>query len=313
MGFRSDYDVFRRWEGNPILTLEDIPFRCNTVFNGTPWKAGNEYRLLVRVEGQQGYSFFVLARSQDGFHFEVDPQPHVLPAKEGIFGQYEELGIEDPRATCLEGTCYIMYTAYSGSGPRIALAKSDGLLEFERLGLVSEPGNKDGVLFPERIAGQYARLDRPIGLGTGSIWISYSNDLLSWGHSKVLLTPRGGHWDTHRVGASVPPIRTDHGWLELYHGVKMTSSGPIYRAGSALLDLEDPSKVIARCAVPLLSPRTEYERVGDVGNVVFACGAVVEPNGEVKMYYGAADTCMCVATAPLDEIIERTLNSRSEP
>lgn len=308
----TSHDVFHRWEGNPILTLDDMPFRCNTVFNGTPAKIGDEYVLLIRVEGQQGASLFALARSRDGLRFAFDPRPVMLPSKHGLFGKYEERGIEDPRATFIDGVYHVLYTAYSGHGPRIALAKTNDFVSFERIGLISEPGNKDGVLFPEKINGQYARFDRPIGLGTGSIWISYSNDLLSWGRSKVVVEPRGGYWDSDRVGASVPPIKTKHGWLNLYHGTKHTSGGPIYRAGSALHDLEDPSKVIARCTEPLLSPRADYERIGDVGNVVFACGAIVEPNGEVKMYYGAADTCMAVATAHIDEIIERTLNHRSK-
>lgn len=304
-------DVFHRWEGNPILDIEDMPFRCNTVFNGTPVKLGDEYLILLRIEGQQGYSYFALARSRDGLQFEVEEEPVLLPATEGPFAKYESLGIEDPRATYLDDTFYIMYTAASNHGHQIALARTDDFHNFERIALVSDPGNKDGVLFPEKINGQYVRLDRPIGLGVGSIWISYSNDLYSWGDSKVLLTPRRGHWDSYRIGASVPPIRTEEGWLEIYHGVRMTSGGPIYRAGSALLDLEDPSRVIARCSVPLLSPREDYERIGDVGNVVFACGAIVEDNGEVKMYYGAADTYVCVATATMDELLEYTLNMSS--
>jgi len=305
-------DIFHRWEENPIITLEDIPFRCNTVFNGTPVKFGDEYYLLLRIEGQQGYSFFALARSQDGFHFKVEDRPALLPAKKGVFGIYEARGIEDPRATFIEGSYYIMYTASSGYGPRIALAKTNDFHAFERIALISEPGNKDGVLFPEKINGQYVRLDRPIGLGVGSIWISYSNDLYSWGHSKVLISPRWGYWDSYRVGASAPPVRTTHGWLEIYHGVQMTSSGPIYRVGTVLLGLKDPSHIIGRCSVPLLSPRENYERVGDVNNVVFACGAIVKKDGEVKMYYGAADTCLCIATAKLEDIIKWTLNEVRE-
>ena len=299
-------DIFHRWEGNPMLTLDDIPFRCNAVFNGTPVKVGDEYLLLMRIEGQQGYSFFALARSPDGLHFEVEDEPVLFPAKEGPFELYESQGIEDPRATCIEDSYYIMYTAASGYGPRIALARTDDFHTFERIALISEPGNKDGVLFPEKINGQYVRLDRPIGQDVGRIWISYSNDLYSWGHSKVLISPRSGYWDSYRVGASAPPIRTEYGWLEIYHGTKMTSSGPIYRVGTVLLDLEDPLRVIARCNVPLLSPREDYERVGDVGNVVFACGAIVEPDGEIKMYYGAADTYLCVATARLEDILKCT-------
>lgn len=301
-------DLFHRWEENPVIGLEDIPFRCNTVFNGTTVKYRDEYLILLRIEGQQGYSFFALARSHDGFHFTVEDEPILFPAKEGIFSKYEKFGIEDPRATFIDGTYYIMYTAFSSHGPRISLAKTDDFHTFERIALISEPGNKDGVLFPEKIGGLYVRLDRPIGHGIGSIWISYSKDLKNWGRSKVLITPRQGHWDSHRIGASVPPIRTDYGWLEIYHGVKMTPSGPIYRAGILLLDIEDPTKVISRSDVPSLSPREEYERIGDVGNVVFPCGAIVEDDGEVKLYYGAADTSLCLATTKLENLIESVMN-----
>lgn len=125
-----------------------------------------------------------------------------------------------------------------------------------------------------------------------------------------MITPRAGHWDAYRVGASVPPIRTTEGWLEIYHGTKMTPSGPIYRVGAVLLDFEDPSKVIARCSDPLLSPRENYERIGDVGNVVFACGVIIENGGEVRLYYGAADTSVCVASASLNDIIACTFDGR---
>jgi predicted GH43/DUF377 family glycosyl hydrolase len=297
-------DLLHRWEHNPIITLEDVPFRCNTIFNGTPVKFDGEYLLLLRVEGQRGYSFFCLARSKDGFHFYVDDQPCMQPAKEAPFKVWEENGIEDPRLTWIDGLYYIMYTAVSNYGHRIALARTDDFITFERVALVSGPGNKDGVLFPKKINGLYARLDRPIGNNVGSVWISYSPDLINWGRSELVFSPRPRYWDSYRIGASVPPIRTDRGWLEIYHGVKMTSSGPIYRAGTVMLDLNNPVEVVTRCLAPVLAPREEYERIGDVGNVVFAGGAIVEPDGEVKVYYGAADTSICVATAHIDDLIE---------
>lgn len=302
-------DFLHRWEGNPIITLEDIPYRCNTVFNGTPVKAGDEYFLLLRVEGQQGYSFFSLARSQDGFHFTVDSEPVMLPAKEGPFAMYESRGIEDPRLTEIDGRYYILFTAFSNWGTRIELAETTDFVHYERIALISEPGNKDGVLFPEKINGRYARLDRPIGNGIGSIWLSFSEDMIHWGDHQLLMTPRPGYWDSYRIGASAPPIKTEAGWLEIYHGMKMTRSGPIYKIGSVLFDLENPSRVIARCDEPILSPRETYERIGDVNNVVFACGAIVEENDDIKIYYGAADTCICVATGKLSQLIERTLES----
>ena len=128
--------------------------------------------------------------------------------------------------------------------------------------------------------------------------------MINWGQSEVIISPRPRYWDSYRVGASCPPIRTEQGWLEIYHGFKMTSTGPIYRIGTAMLDLENPAKVIGRCLNPILSPRAEYERIGDVRNVVFAGGAIVEDDGEVKIYYGAADTSICVATGYIDELIE---------
>jgi predicted GH43/DUF377 family glycosyl hydrolase len=301
-------DILHRFEGNPIIALEDIPFRCNTVFNGAVVKIGNEYIHLLRVESQQGYSVFALARSKDGLHFTVEDKPVMEPARKGPFARYEKRGIEDPRITEIEGVYYVMYTAYSKYGPRIALAKTEDFFHYKRIAIVSEPGNKDGILFPERINGEYVRLDRPIGKGVGSMWVSYSKNLVDWGKSEILMTPRQGMWDSYRIGASVPPIRTEHGWLEIYHGVKKTAAGPIYRIGTVMLDLEKPDKVIARSDQPVLSPREDYERIGDVGNVAFACGAVVEDSGEIKLYYGAADTCICVATANFDDLVNTALN-----
>ena len=301
-------DILRRFEGNPIIALEDIPFRCNTVFNGAVVKRGNEYFHLLRVESQQGHSVFALARSKDGLHFTVEDKPVMEPARKGPFARYEKRGIEDPRITEIEGVYYVMYTAYSKYGPRIALAKTEDFFHYERIAIVSEPGNKDGILFPERINGEYVRLDRPIGKGVGSMWVSYSKNLVDWGKSDILMTPRQGMWDSYRIGASVPPIRTEHGWLEIYHGVKKTAAGPIYRIGTVMLDLEKPDQVIARSNQPILSPREDYERIGDVGNVAFACGAVVEDSGEIKVYYGAADTCICVATADFDDLVNTALN-----
>jgi len=306
---KRDREPLRRWENNPTITLEDVPYRCNAVFNGTPVKTDGEYLLLLRVEGQQGYSFFSLARSTDGFHFRMDNRPCMLPAKEGPFRPWEINGIEDPRLTLIDGRYYIMYTAVSPYGPRIALARTEDFKTFERIALISSPGNKDGVLFPERIGGMYARLDRPIANGVGSIWISYSPDLVNWGRSELVMCPRPRYWDSFRIGASVPPIRTDRGWLEIYHGMKMTPSGPVYRIGTAMLALENPAKVLGRCLAPALSPREDYERIGDIGNVVFACGAILEPDGQTKVYYGAADTSICIATAHIDELVESCFQS----
>lgn len=303
-------DIVHRWEKNPVITLENIDYRCNSLFNASVTKYNQEYLMLIRVESLQGYSVFILAHSPDGYQFRVDSQPAMVPCADlEPFCTYEERGIEDPRIILIEGVYYIIYTACSQFGYRIAIAKTQDFKDFQRVALISEPGNKDGVLFSRKIKGQYVRLDRPFGHGVGKIWISYSNDLIHWGNSKVLISPRAGYWDSYRIGASAPPIETDHGWLEIYHGVKKTSSGPVYRLGSLLLDLENPAKVLGRSDIPILSPREYYERVGDVDNVVFSCGAILEKDGEVKIYYGAADTCICLGTAKIDELINRCLSS----
>lgn len=312
MSIRHGIDLLQRWRRNPILTLEDIPYRCNTVFNGTPVKVNDTYYLIIRIEGQQGYSFFALAHSGDGLHFEVEPTPCMMPSKHEPWKTWEENGIEDPRLTVIDGEYYIMYTAVSGHGHYIALAQTKDFHHYERIAVISEPGNKDGVLFPEKIKGLYARLDRPFGKGLGCMWVSYSPDLKHWGKSEMVCAPRPRFWDQFRIGASAPPILTDHGWLEIYHGVKMTSAGPIYRIGTIMLDRENPARVIGRCVEPLLSPRTDYERIGDVGNVCFACGAIVEDDNTVKIYYGAADTAICVALTTMNELVESCLECTDE-
>jgi predicted GH43/DUF377 family glycosyl hydrolase len=163
-------DVIHRWEGNPIVQLEDIPFRCNTVFNAAAVKIADQYLLLVRVEDQRGRSIFALARSEDGYRFVVDPEPVMVPSEEEPFATYEACGIEDPRITPMDGTYYVMYTAYSHFGPRLALARTDDFRTFERIALISEPVNKDGVLFPRKINGRYVRCAATSGFPTQTTW-----------------------------------------------------------------------------------------------------------------------------------------------
>lgn len=306
MKHKYRHDVVRRFEGNPLITIDDIPFPCNTVFNAACAKHEGQYILLLRVEDLTGRSVFALARSDDGYHFELEDEPVMTPCQEkGCFMEYEKKGIEDPRITKIDGIYYIMYTAVSPYGPLLALAKTEDFKTFDRIALVSQPENKDGVLFPEKINGKYARLDRPVAGGLGNIWISYSDDLIYWGDSRCVMKIRDDHWDSWRIGASSQPIKIDGGWLIIYHGVKAASGGPIYRLGAALLSKDDPSKVMCRTAIPILSPREYYERVGDVNNVVFSCGAILEDDGEeLKIYYGASDTSICLATGNVNELMQ---------
>lgn len=306
----------KRYEGNPILTARDFPRPVNSVFNAGAAKHGDEYVLLNRVEDLEGLSCLWVARSQDGLHFTPDPQPAMVRATEGHYATYEEYGIEDPRITRIDGVYYVTYTCYSRYAPCVGLARTSDFRAFERMGIITLPQNKDVVLFPEKVGGRYARLDRPsIVVGKcdvgGDIWISHSPDLLHWGDPRPVMQPRkGGRWDNKKIGAGAPPIKTEQGWLEIYHGVRETGSGVLYRLGAVLLDLEDPSRVIGRAAEPVLSPAATEDFLGDVMNVVFTCGAILEDDGEIKIYYGAADQVMCLATAPVDEVIALCLRGK---
>src|SRR5207244_7788363 len=170
--------------------------------------------------------------------------------------------------------------------------------------------NRNIVLFPEKIGGLYARLDRPFEYGTGgNIWISYFSDLVYWGRSECIMQSRGFVWDQGKIGPGAPPIKTKQGWLIIYHGITPRVNAKIYKAGVALLDLNDPRKVIARAKEYIMAPREMYERVGDVPNVVFTTAAIAYPEkDELRIYYGAADTVFCLATAKISDLIEFAKN-----
>jgi len=298
------YDAFIRYKKNPIIKNDDVPYSSNTVFNPGACSFGDEIYLLLRVEDRMGVSHITLARSEDGYNFKVDDKPFMESSKDGNFSVYEKYGIEDSRITKFsDGTYYITYVAHSAFNPRIGIAKTTDFKTVERLEIISEPSNKDGVLFSEKINEEYVRLDRP---DDENIWISYSPDLKYWGKSKVLLCPKEGKWDAQKIGAGPPPIKTEKGWLLIYHGVRMTAAGRLYRVGAGLLDLKNPEKVLGVSGGFLLGPQEDYERIGDVGNVVFPCGAVVEDDN-ILLYYGAADSCVCVATAKLSDLIRACL------
>ena len=301
---RKSVDLVKRWEGNPIITTPDLSFPVLDICNAGAVKTEDgEYLLLIRIDHLEGRAQIHLARSRDGYRFEVDDEPVMKPASKGPFEMYETMGVEDPRITRIDGEYYIVYTANSGLGVRLGLAKTKDFKSIKRVALISEPDTKHGALFPRKIKGRYLRLERPAA--GDSIWISYSDDLVYWGSSEPVLTPRGGFWDFHRVGAAAPPIEIDEGWLISYHGVKSTSAGPLFKLGVAIADKEDPTQILARSNVPILSPREPYERIGDVNNLVFSTGAILEPDGQLKIYYGGSDSCICVGTASVEEVVER--------
>ncbi|WP_321475059.1 glycoside hydrolase family 130 protein [uncultured Paludibaculum sp.] len=301
-------DIVRRYRGNPILTKAAIPYPVETVHNAAVVKHGEEYIMIFRSHLRTGRSILGLARSHDGYHFAADPEPFLTPATEGPFAAYEEFGVEDPRMSLVEGEYLITYSAYSRNGVRVALAKTTDFVQLERVSLITEADYRNVVIFPERFNGLYARLDRPHSeITPWSIWISYSPDLRYWGDSRLLMRPQLYHWDEMKIGPGAPPFKTDRGWLSIYHGVFKTMDGAVYRLGVALHDLQDPAKLLGVSDQWILQPEDPWEVTGYVHNVVFTCGAVPETDGTVKIYWGAADTVMCVGEADIAALVELCL------
>ena len=253
-----------------------------------------------------------MARSLDGLKFAADPEPFLIPIQDGPFAAYEEFGVEDPRVTKVEDEYLIAYSAYSRNGVRIALARTNDFVEVERVSLITQADYRNTVIFPEKFNGLYARLDRPHSeISPWSIWITYSPDLRFWGESQLVMKPVPYHWDEMKIGPGAPPIKTQQGWLSIYHGVFQTMDGSVYRLGVALHDLHDPSKVVGVSDSWILQPEDPWEVTGYVHNVVFSCGAVPEPDGNVKIYWGGADSVMCVGEANLADLVALCLrNSR---
>jgi predicted GH43/DUF377 family glycosyl hydrolase len=240
-----------------------------------------------------------LAWSEDGENFEVEKAPMLIGASE-----YEALGIEDSRVTKIDDTYYLTYTAVSHNGYGVGMQSTKDWKTFEKFGVVIPPFNKDATLFPEKISDLYHMLHRPTGSGIGGpyIWSASSPDLHNWGNHKCIAQVRPGMWDSERIGAGSAPIKTEQGWLEIYHGAEKVSTGHRYCLGALLLDLEDPSKVIARSTEPIMEPISPYELEGFYGNVVFTNGQVVRGD-EVLLYYGAADSYTCGARLSIKEIL----------
>jgi len=300
-------ELFVRHKNNPIITSEHWPYRINTVFNAAAAMLNGETLLLARVEDRTGLSHLNVAKSKDGVSnwrisekpvFKADPQNH----------PEEHWGVEDPRITFVDElhSYVIAYTAYSQNGPLVSLAKTSDFVKFERLGPILLPENKDAALFPRKFGDRWAILHRPYQSEQDAhIWLSFSPDLKHWGDHQVVLHARSGAWwDAGKIGIGPQPIETEMGWLIIYHGVQRKVSGSIYRLGLALLDLEDPRKVICRSNEWVFGPRESYEINGDVRDVTFPCGAIYDQESDqLRMYYGAADTAIALATAKMSDVL----------
>jgi beta-1,4-mannooligosaccharide/beta-1,4-mannosyl-N-acetylglucosamine phosphorylase len=295
--------LFSRYEKNPILTADRWPYPANAVFNPGAAEVDGETLLLVRVEDMRGFSHLTAARSKDGkTNWRIDRQPTLAP--DPNFRE-EQWGLEDARIVWLADRQEygVTYTSFSIGGPVVSLATTKDFRTFTRHGALLPPEDKDASLFPRLFDGRYVLIHRPIIRGEAHIWISCSPDLKHWGDHEVLIPTRQGWWDSQRVGLCAQPVETPDGWLILYHGVRRTSAGDVYRVGLALLDLEDPCKLIRRSEEWVFGPKAMYERIGDVADVVFPTGAIVDrKTNELRIYYGAADTSVALAVADLDQL-----------
>lgn len=302
-----------RHEANPLLTPDDMPVPCYSVYNAGATIFEGKVLLLLRVEDSAIRTNFFVATSADGIHFDVADKPidYPLSVTEQRVGPCHRF---DMRITHIDGRYYVCHAAWLGDhGCCIAMAWTEDFVHFTPLDHISVPSNRNAVLFPEKINGLYARLERPLvgnGRGGMGMWISYSPDLEFWGRAMPICLPHAS-WASAKSGAGAIPIRTDQGWLEIYHGCRANCSTLNYHLGVVLLDLDDPSKVIAAPNTFILAPEKDYECLGQVPNVVFTSGAVEMPDGTLNVYYGAADTRTCLAQTTVKDLVAYCLSAKS--
>ena len=296
-----------RHPANPILSPSEMPVECSAVFNCGAVRFEGDVLLLLRVENFERTTSFHVARSKDGIHFDVCPEPIDYPLR--AIERTRGASRFDMRITPLDGTFYVCHALWLDKlGSVIATARTDDFKRFEPIESVSPPSNRNAVLFPERFNGRYARLERPQDIdGSGQIWLSYSPDLTHWGDFTPLEIPRTA-WSYRKSGAGAVPIKTEAGWLIIYHATSMTASTENYYIGAMVLDLQDPAKVIAAPRKFILAAEEIYECVGQVPNVVFTGGAVEMDDGTLNVYYGGADTRICVATTTTARLLDFCLN-----
>ena len=315
---------------NPILTRSDIPAISSTlsdfssVFNPGAIKDGDIYRLMLRVQSRSRETFLMMANGLDGVHFTVEKEPVHFRGIEKMDKKIYH--IYDARITKLDGRYYIMFAMDMDDGCQLGVGVTDDFRSFDFLGMASDEDTRNGVLFPEKVQGKYMRMDRPNrakhqnGPTSGStIWLSSSDDLIHWQPVAPLIYGRFHYWDEF-IGSGPPPIKTRKGWLHVYHGVATHfGSANIYQGGVLLLDLDDPSKVVGRCRCNILEPRESWELTGQVPNVVFPSGMIVEEydtqgfaleSSEVKIYYGAADTCVGLYITTISALQEAAMEER---
>lgn len=295
--------IVTRYPRNPIVTRDLVPFSCRGIFNCGVVKHENVYRMILRCEGYNFYNFFALAESPNGYDDWKFLKLIPLPEDES-YVKYARVQY-DPRITKIGDTYYVSYCAHAKDA-RMALMSSKDMLNFTFEGFISTIGLRNTVLFPEKIDGLFTALERPNAIG--DIWLTQSPDLKFWGLQDELIRQDMCTFGWGKIGPCGWPIRTPKGWLVIFHAVSVVCDYEyIYNTGVALLDLENPRKVLRVGDECILTPEEPFENAGHTPNCVFASSHVVEDDGSVKLYYGASDRYQCVADTTLDLLLEAVL------
>lgn len=320
--YKSSKVITRYNGGEPILSKKDIPYEAECIFNAGVTKYHGKYVMVFRNDyrfdgrGAFGKCVIGIAFSQDGIRWEVQDKPFLTVED---MGDPDVTRVYDPRLTVIEDRCYLCFAVDTRHGLRGGIAVTEDFQKIEVLSL-TVPDNRNMVLFPEKIGGRYVRLERPFpvysrgGTDRFDIWMSASPDLKYWGESRLLMGVEQVPYANDKIGPGAPPVKTDAGWLTLFHAVDIDRTRgkngweerwqKRYCAGIMLLDLENPSKIIGMYREPLIAPETTYEvEEGFRTNVIFPGGLILEEDGTVKIYYGASDTVECLATARVDDLI----------
>ena len=297
-----------RYSANPVIRRDLLP-DSNSIFNSAVVPFGKGFAGVFRVDDRNRRMTLRAGFSEDGFNWKINPEP--IQFEGGDPEAVWEYGY-DPRVVEIEGRYYVTW-CNGYHGPTIGIGWTEDFVHFHKLENALLPYNRNGVLFPRKIGGMYTLLSRPSDTGHtafGDIYLSQSADLEFWGRHRHVMSPAPfevSAWQCMKIGAGPVPIETPDGWLLLYHGVLRSCNGYVYAFGSALLDLEQPWKVLARSGRYLISPQTPYECMGDVPNVTFPCAALYDqPSGRLAVYYGCADTVTGLAFGYVPDIIRFT-------
>ena len=293
-----------RYEGNPLFDMRTLYKKYWHIYNSATVRIDGKYVGVFRCDKATGKPDLNMAYSDDGIHWTIDDESIKFFNPDGT--RFEYPYAYDPRLIKIEDAYYVVFCAEI-YGPCIYLAKTTDFKYFEMIPNCFLPLNRNGVLFPEKINGNYMMLSRPFGGGTlgGHIFISESPDMRYWGNHRLVMRKGGKdtYWDQDKIGAGPAPIKTDEGWVLIYHGVQHSCNGLIYNIGVAVLDLDNPSKVKYRANRFLMTPTELYETTGFVPNVLFPCAALADTEGKVSIYYGAADTTLAIAFTTIDNLI----------